>query len=411
MSTAIRSVERTVPAETPPAAEAAQRLLEEIRRLAPEITARAAEIEAGRRIPPDLVASLRSIGVFRLLAPRSHGGFEFDLPIALDIITAVARIDGSTGWCTMIANGAGLFATLLPRRTYDAMYKNGPVIVAGSTQPGATAEKTAGGWRVKGRWGFASGCQHADWMGGLCIMTEDGKTLPGPQGDAGPPRMRGFLRPARDFEIEDTWHVAGLKGTGSHHIAINDVVVPEENFFDFPEAEPCLPGLLYQSVAHVPPLLHGAVAVGMAEGALADLIELARTGRQQLRAPTPMRASETFQGELGRLAAELRAAQAYLQTQAAELWRHARAGTLKDEVLAMQGTQAAIWIVTTCVRVADGCFALGGGAALYESSPLQRRLRDLHTAAQHAVAQQRQYVGVGKFILDEPAGMAKSAAA
>ncbi len=99
------------------------------------------------------------------------------------------------------------------------------------------------------------------------------------------------------------------------------------------------------------------------------------------------------------------------ETQAADLWRHARAGTLKDDALRTQSSQAAIWIVTACVRVADGCYTLGGGAALYESSPLQRRLRDLHTAAQHAVAQQRHYVGVGKPLLDQAADKAKSAAA
>ncbi len=144
MSTAIRSIEQTAPSQTPQAAETAKRLLDDIRHLAPSIVARAAEIEAARRIPPDLVKSLRAIGAFRLLAPRSHGGFEFDLPIALDIIKAVARIDGSVGWCTMIANGASLFASLLPRRTYDAIYENGPVIMAGSSQPGATAEKPRG---------------------------------------------------------------------------------------------------------------------------------------------------------------------------------------------------------------------------------------------------------------------------
>jgi alkylation response protein AidB-like acyl-CoA dehydrogenase len=148
----------------------------------------------------------------------------------------------------------------------------------------------------------------------------------------------------------------------------------------------------------------------MAEGALAALVDLANTGRQQFRATAPMRLSETFQGELGRLAAELRAAQAYLQTQAAHVWRLACAGALNDEAFLTQSTQATIWIVHACVRVADGCFTLGGGAALYETSPLQRRLRDLHTAAQHAMAHQRHYVGVGEMILDSACGTAKTAA-
>ncbi len=110
----------------------AKRLLADIQELAPVITARVAEIEAGRRIPQDLVQALRSIGVFRLFVPRSHGGMELDLPTALGIIGALARIDGSVGWTAMIGNGGQLFTPLLPRETYDQAYRNGPdVLVAG----------------------------------------------------------------------------------------------------------------------------------------------------------------------------------------------------------------------------------------------------------------------------------------
>ena len=122
------------------------------------------------------------------------------------------------------------------------------------------------------------------------------------------PPVRGVFLPARDWQIEDTWHVAGLKGTGSHHITLRDTVVSAGNFFDLENGVPCLPGPLYQGVLPLLPLMLGAVSVGMAEGALDDVVELAKTGRQQLHAAVPMRDSETFEGELGRVAAELRAA-------------------------------------------------------------------------------------------------------
>jgi alkylation response protein AidB-like acyl-CoA dehydrogenase len=85
-------------------------------------------------------------------------------------------------------------------------------------------------WRVSGRWPFASGCQHADWILGFCIMTRDGKPLAGPT--EGAPLLRGFVLPARHWQIEDSWRAAGLKGTGSHHIALGDALVPAANFFD-----------------------------------------------------------------------------------------------------------------------------------------------------------------------------------
>src|SRR5271169_5696603 len=173
-------------------------------------------------------------------------------------------------------------------------------------------------------------------------MTERGKPLSGPAGKGVSPQLRGFLLPACDWRIEDTWYVAGLKGTGSHHIALSDVMVPEANFFDLERGTPCLPGPLYQAVPQLLPLLHGACSVGMAEGAMDDLLDHANTGRQQFRAAAAMRESEIFQFELGRVAADLRAAQAFHQVQAASHWGHALAGTLRDEALFAQGTQSGI---------------------------------------------------------------------
>jgi alkylation response protein AidB-like acyl-CoA dehydrogenase len=376
-------------------------LLADIRKLAPHITSRAAEIEAERRIPIDLVQTLRSIGVFRIFVPQSHGGLELDLPTALEVIETLGRVEGSVGWTAMIGGGGDLFASLLPRDTYEQIYESGPdIILAGSAQPTGTAEAVKGGWRVSGRWPFASGCQHADWMFGSCVMTVDGKSLTGSESDGRTPVIRGFVLPARDWQIEDTWHVAGLKGTGSNHIRLNNAVVPAANFFDAASGTPCVAGPLYRAVPQLLPLMHGASAVGMAEGALDGLIALANSGRQQLRASVSMRDSETFQGELGRIAADVRAARAFLQIQAASHWCHAVDGTLKNEAFMTQGTQAAIWLATTCVRAADTCFALGGSSALYESSPLQRCMRDLHVAAQHAAAQRRHYVAAGKLVLN-----------
>jgi alkylation response protein AidB-like acyl-CoA dehydrogenase len=379
------------------APESNQDMLDGVRKLAPEITARAAEIEAKRLVPPDLVDRLKSIGIFRMFVPRSHGGLELTFPAGLEVIKALARVDGSVGWISMLGGGGAIFATLEPRETYDRIYQNGPdVPLCGSAQPTGTAKATPGGFRVSGRWPFASGCKHAEWMAGFCIITDDnGKPVAGPHGQ---PQVRGFALPAKDWEIEDTWHAAGLKGTGSHHIALRDVVVPEANFFDVEGGAPCVPGPLYPAIWQLLPTFHSALAVGMAEGAVDDLVALAHTGRQQFKAATPMRDSEAFQFELGRISADLRAAQAFFETQTANIWHHALAGTL-NEGLIVEGSQAAAWITITCVRIVDACFALAGASSIDETSPLQRRLRDIHVAAQHASVQQRQFIGSGKLLL------------
>lgn len=376
-----------------------QRMLADIRELAPVIARRVAQFDAERRMPIDVVDMLRAIGVFRVFAPHSHGGLEIDLPSAVQVITALSRIDGSLGWTAMIGSGSAIFAPLLPKETYHQVYRNGPdVILGGSVAPVGTAELAAGGWRVTGRWPFASGCLHADWLIGVCVMMEDGEPIPGQAGASGLPTIRGFALPAHEWLIEDTWYVAGLKGTGSNHIALTDKLVPAANFFDL-NGPPCEPGPLYRGLLPSLPLFHGAFAVGMAQGALDELLAMANTGRQQLRAATPMRESETFQFELGRVAADVRAVQAVHQAQVAGNWQHALAGTLKDEARYVESTQTGIWLANTAVRVADACFSLGGGSALYETSPLQRRMRDMHAAAQHAAVQQRHNVGAGKLLL------------
>jgi alkylation response protein AidB-like acyl-CoA dehydrogenase len=380
----------------------AKSLLADIQSLAPDIAARAAEIEAGRGIPIDLVKDLRSVGVFRLLVPRSHGGLELELSQAVEVIAALSKIEGSVGWIAMIAGGTQLLAPLLPRETYDQVYRNGPdVIFAGSNQPAGTAEATSGGWRVSGRWPFASGSQHADWIAGYCVMMQDGAALPGPV--AGAPLMRGFFLPAHHWQIEDTWYAAGLKGTGSHHVVLKDTVVPDANFFDLMGGLPCLPGPLYQAPLQTFPLLHGPFGVGVADGALDELVAHARTGRQQFRAAASMRDTEAFQYELGRTESELRAARAFLEVQVASHWHRALTGTLRNEAVFTQVTQGAIWLSNACIRVVDACFALGGGSALYETSPLQRRLRDIHVAGQHVTVQRRHYVDAGKLLLGPPA--------
>jgi hypothetical protein len=177
-----------------------------------------------------------------------------------------------------------------------------------------------------------------------------------------------IIKVRHDNEPEQYWALRGGEGTGSHHIAIEDTVVPSENFLDL-IGEPCEPGPLYKAVPQIPPPLHGAFSVRVAEGALDDLIALSHTGRQQVRAAVPMPESEIFQGELGRVAADVRAARAFLHAQVASHWQHAlNDGALKDEVFLMQGTQAAIWLMTTCVRIADTCFALGAGKLVLDCS-------------------------------------------
>ena len=309
-----------------PSSLAAKSLLRAIQELRPAITARASEIETSRRIPADIVEMLKRAGIFRMFVPRSYGGLELDLPAGLEILVELAKIDSSVGWNAMTSSNGSLFSPFLPQQTYEHIYQNGPdVIFAGATQPVGIAEEAGAGERlVNGRWPFASGCQYADWIAGFCVSDSDGKPL---LSEAGRPQIQAAWLPAHEWQIEDTWHAAGLRGTGSHHVVLKNKLVPVSNFSDLERGAPFLSGPLYAALPQFLPLLHAAIALGMAEAVVGNLIDLASTGRRQVQSPVPMRDSEIFQFELGRVVADLRAARALFQAQSASHWHHAVAGT------------------------------------------------------------------------------------
>jgi indole-3-acetate monooxygenase len=375
-----------------------EEVLSRIAALAPMIERLAPDTEQTRRQPTELVNALKSAGVHGMLVPRRYGGLELDPWSAFQAVIALSRLDGSVGWNA----GAGQIAALIPFMTSpdlcEQIFQDGNTpIIAGSGQPVGTAERVPGGWRVTGAWPFASGCQNADWMLAACVMMEGGSPIETPEGPG--PMVRGFLMPAERWEIRDTWHTLGLRGTGSHHIALTDELVPDANFFEFPFGTPFAPDRIFARFPRIFIMAHAAVAVGIAEGAIMDLVELAKAGVRQLFMTTPLIETERFKEGLARLDAELMAARALLEAQLTSVWQSPAQVTVTDLTGVAEQLQAAIWVAAACVRVVEGCFELAGSRAVYESSSLQRRMRDVRAMAQHFSLQQRQYVMAGAAVL------------
>jgi indole-3-acetate monooxygenase len=353
-------------------------VLAAVAELAPRLAARAAETEAGRRLPPDLVDELRAAGCFQMMLPRSHGGDEVDLVTAARVLEELARADGSTGWTVGIGSAGWLDLCHLPRASFDALYGAGPIVSAGVITPMGTATPVDGGYAVTGRWGFASGCEHADVLYGNCIDTREAEIA-----SQGPPPMRVAVLPPEDVAIEDTWTVSGLCGTGSHHIAVDDVVVPADRTYALMTSEPCVDTAL----THIPlpspfAVLLASVALGIAQGALDDVLGLA-PGKVPAFAPAPLAAGPVFQEVLATADARLRAARAALREDAGELFATAEA---RDPITLEQRARvraSATWATDTAASVVDAAYRAGGGTSLYAASPLQRRLRDVHAVTQH----------------------------
>ena len=383
--------------ETPDEA-ALDQVLSRVTALAPVVARYARDIEQGRQLPAGLVSALKSARIYSMLVPRHYGGLELDAPSTLQVVAALAGLDGSVGWNAMIGHIGALMPFLASPDLCEEIYRDGKDhIIAGSGQPAGTAERVPGGWRVTGTWPFASGCQNAEWIVGTCVMMEDGSPIDA--SDRPGPMIRTCLMPAEHWEIRDTWHTFGLKGTGSHHVALTDVFVPDENFFEFPFGASFAPDPIFGKFPEVVVLSHGAVAVGIAEGAIMDLVELAGAGVKQLFMTTPLVETERFKEGLARLDADLMAARALLEAQITRVWRNPERPAAKGLARVAEQLQAAIWITSACVRVAEGCFELAGSRAVYESSSLQRRVRDLRVAAQHVAVHPRNYVTAGAAVL------------
>ena len=296
-------------------------LLSRIAALAPVVARQARDIEQGRRLPAELVSALKSARIYGMLVPRRYGGIELDAPSAFQAVAALAKLDGSVGWNAMIGHLGSLMPFLVGPALCEEIFQDGKDhVIAGSGQPVGTAERVPGGWRVTGSWPFASGCQNAEWIAGTCVMMEGGSPID--RSDGPGPMTRTFLMPAERWDIRDTWHAFGLRGTGSHHVALTDAFVPDENFFEFPFGTSFAPDPIFAKFIEVMVLAHAAVPVGIAEGAILDLVELAGAGVKQLFMTVPLVETERFKEGLARLDAELMAARALLEAQITRVWQN-----------------------------------------------------------------------------------------
>jgi alkylation response protein AidB-like acyl-CoA dehydrogenase len=362
--------------------------LERVHALLPTIEKRADEIEQERHLPLDLVNELVAAGCFRMLVPRSHGGDELPLVEIMRVFEALAHADAATSWTAFIGSTSPVFFGFFPRSTFDEIYATGPDVIGGGTiAPKGTATRVDGGWVYSGQWPFGSGCLHSSKIVLHAMVIEDGQ----PQFMAnGMPRMRLGLFDHDQVEILDTWYVSGLRGTGSNDLRVDSVFVPDAHTCTVFGGTPRVDAAVFtMPVMGQLAILMGSVAVGIAAGAVHDVSEIARAKRPVFQAKR-LAESAVFQDRLGEADGLVRAARALLHDEAEFAWERAmarREPTLLDRArMRACGGQAAV----LAARAVDIAYNLGGGSSLYDTCPLQRRLRDIHALTQH-VAMSREH--------------------
>ena len=375
--------------------EKRQVLLEAVERVRDTLRAGADEAEANATLPPATVQALDDAGLLALKLPAVLGGAEADLVTQLEVLEAVTYIDTSAGWCTLI--GAAAIASLGAFLADEAMaqiFVDGQVPrAAGAFMPSGQAVPVEGGYQVSGRWAFASGIRHASWVSGTAWVVRGGV-----QTD----ERRVFVVRADEVEIHDTWHVAGLRGTGSCDFSVKDHFVPEAFTWDMERARPQRGGPLYR--LGLPGFVtneHVAFALGVARRALDAITALAATKSRGVR-PSPLAGRATVQRFLGEAELRLRAARALAVELNEAAWTTVQIG---DDLTGRQHAElrsAAVLATEVALDITARAFRYAGGGALYDASVLQRCLRDLSAGAQHFMVSDSAYEGLGQILLGLP---------
>ena len=371
--------------------------VERARALAPIVEKWRDTGEQERHMPRPLFEALRDAGVFQMSAPKAVGGDEVDEETVLPAIEELAQQDGSVGWNVMIASNAAIAASYLPATTLQEVYRGGPsTVIAGALLPQGAAIPVPGGFRLTGRWTFASGCHQADWMAGSSAVTVHGTPRLRPDGR---PDIRTFFLPVGECEILDTWHTSGLRGTGSHDWQVTDIFVPEAQSFPILRDGPPEPGSLSTRdfVAYAGPRV-AAVALGIARDAIDAFTALART-KTPVLATSTLATQHTTHERVGRAEALLRAGRAFLYETVHELPYNPTYSEALNDDLRARIRLASAHAAQSAAEAVDLMCNAAGTTAIYASSRLERCFRDVHVAIQHAVVAPSNIEMVGQYCL------------
>lgn len=352
----------------------------------------AAETEKLGQLHPAVFDALVDSGILRRWVCEEVGGESASVTDMLGSIERASRADGTTGWCIMIANTTALTSHRLPEEWAEAIYRDTASCTGGFGMPAGVATVVDGGLEVTGKWSWGSGTNHCTWIGGgVRVVDTEGNPTTTPDGAFAP---FVFFEPSQ-VEILNTWQVAGLKGTASSDYTVSKAFVPEGRWVQLVGAGPRIEGALGR-FPFFGALASGvaAVTIGLAERAIDELI-LVGTKRSAGSSKT-LAERAPVQADLALAQANVAQARSFLHQATDEAWALAEQG-----VDVIGETKAKIRLAATAaalrsVEAVDLCFQAAGGAAIFESSPLQRVFRDAHVAISHGMIVPRTLEPLGR---------------
>lgn len=369
--------------------------LDAVTALEAQIRESASVIEYNRCLPEPLLSSLREAGLLRMTVPSALGGDELDIITIMQIIEALSRADGATGWLVMVQSQQAHLSAYLPEQAAQDIWGNNPdALVAGSHTPRGRAVPVDGGYVVSGRFPYGSGITHCSWLATGCKIYDGEEVRLGEDGE--PVHLLVFT-PVEAAKVIDTWTTIGLRGTGSHDYELPEVFVPATHTLDFGLAKQGrYPSPLYSAIALVY-LSHGSQALGVARGALDAFVELASAKPAQ--GQNRQRDRVLVQAQFAEAEATVESARAFLYRATEEVWNCLASGDELPPRLKAHARLAVVHAVRSAVRAVEQVYYLGGGSSIYASGELDRRMRDVHAASAHFMASIGIYEMVGRTLL------------
>ncbi|MFN0092998.1 MAG: acyl-CoA dehydrogenase family protein, partial [Acidimicrobiales bacterium] len=307
-------------------------LLAAVERIRPVIEEHAPQGEADRRLAPAIYDAFKQAGLLRMWIPAASGGLELHPADACKVFTAVSAIDGAAGWNLNQHSAVPTLASWC-RGALDWLFADPDAYWAGVFWPPAAATAVDGGYRISGRVGFASGCEHAVRFIAAAIVMADG--APVLDAETGQPDFLAVAYDMSQLTVLDTWRTLGMRATGSHDVTIeDDVFVPHErvaHVFKLSAERPApIAGPLYGMAPWTGLLAHAAVPLGIAGTALDRAVRLAATKVPNFLQVT-LRDKHVVQMQLAQARAQVEAAAAYLDRAAHLAYDSSAAGRFTPE--------------------------------------------------------------------------------
>lgn len=350
------------------------------RSLAPRAAELAAQGEVDRRLPVELSEAIAEAGLYRLCVPAELGGGETHPRVLVEAVEALAAGDAAAGWCLAICATSGMLAGYLADDAAREIYGEPLSVAGGVFAPMGQALADGDSFVVSGRWRFCSNAENCDWLMGGCVVFDGKKPR---LLESGRPDIRLVVFPREEVEVIDTWHVSGLRGTGSHDMAVKDLRAPAARSASLITDRPLIDAPLYA----FPPfgllaVAIAAVTLGIGRAALDDVLELAGAKTPTL-STRKLAERPATQAEVAQAEATLSGGRALLWQTIDEAFEAATAGSPLSVDLRARLRMASTHAVECATAAVDSAYRLAGGSAIYETSPLQRRFRDVHAATQH----------------------------